>query len=129
MARTATDLGAKLKRIEVEINEARDKRAVAARDAAEKRDRFAATPNLSTSSREFREADAARAVVKGLDDEIADLQGAQVGPRRMLGREVTKARGDLSHTDMGEPGGCFASLRAKSVSTDDVGSTTDVGEP
>jgi HK97 family phage major capsid protein len=79
------DLKEKLKRVEAELAAKRDERAQAVKEREAAKEAFASADGYDTDSQEFKDADAAIKKVSGIDQEIADLQAAQVGILRMLG--------------------------------------------
>jgi HK97 family phage major capsid protein len=85
--RPMDDLRVKLRRVEDELHDLRDRRAVKKRDADAAKTQFAATPGHNTDSAEFKSAEAAVAAVKDLDGKIRDAQAAQVGILKLMGQE------------------------------------------
>lgn len=78
----------KLKHLEADLAQARDDRKdlQAAVDKAQAA--FASVPGYSTDSREFKEAEQAVRRLGTCDDRIAEMQAAQEGILRMLGRDT-----------------------------------------
>jgi hypothetical protein len=123
-----TDLAEKLSNIERDLSDTRGRRAVAARKAHVARDAFTKVPGYSTSSSEFRAAEAAVAEVKSLDEEIAQTQASQIGILKMMGRGDTRAR--PSSVDVNKAGGWLArEIRQKALGIDQIGSVQDLGSP
>jgi hypothetical protein len=90
MSSTATenpDLKVKLADIERALSDARDRRAVAARAAEASRDAFAKSKDLRAGSPAFNRAQADRDALKVVENEITELQQAQVAVLKMLGKE------------------------------------------
>src|SRR4051794_16636263 len=83
--RAPEGLRAKLRKCEDDLASLREQRAVAVRDADQKKAAFAASRGYDVNSAEGRAATAAVAKVRELDSQIAESQEAQVGLLRLIG--------------------------------------------
>lgn len=104
-------------------------RAELKRKADEARGRFAAEPDYKSATPAFREADAA---VKALAAKEDELDRARDEQRAMLALLSSESRGTTKAAGMGDltaPGAWMAESirRNKALTTDDVGSVTDLG--
>jgi HK97 family phage major capsid protein len=114
----------KLKKIEDELDTKRDELAEAAtvRDAA--RDAYAGTDDISPDSEEFKEAQEAVRVYGELADQIANLQAAQVGTLKMLGKDAPAPSGDRPSGDSSDPRGWDSSR----LFAEEMGDGNSVGD-
>jgi HK97 family phage major capsid protein len=109
----------KLRRIEAELAEQRDRRAVAVRERDEAREAFAKSDSLSQDSDEFKAAQEKVAALGSIDDRIAELQEMQVATLRMLGKDAPEPRHSRDTQSAGDPSDPRAGWRADALFSDD----------
>lgn len=95
----------KLKTIEAELASAREARVEAVKERDEARDAYAGIEDITPDSKEFKEAEAAVKALGEIDDKIANLQAAQVGTLKMLGKDAPQSAGSRAAGDPSDPRG------------------------
>ena len=128
ITRPGGDLKAKLEQAELAIADLRSQRAVASKDAAEAKARFAASSQLSTTSPAYKEAQAKVDRLREVDDALDDAREVQGGVLRMISGDTGRSKAALGG-DMKIPGAWLSQIAMKATLTTDVGSTTDLGGP
>ncbi len=107
----------KLTQIESELSEAREERAVRVRERDKTRNEYANSGDLSTGTQTFKRAERASEELRECDDRIADLQKAQVGALKMLGRDTPRGGRDQNGPRSGDFAGDAWAQAARALGT------------
>lgn len=91
----------KLRRVEADIAAARDERKELQATVDKARDEFASADGYDVNSEEFKAAEQSVRDLGACDDRIAELQSAQVGILRMLGKSAPPPAGDAQKASQG----------------------------
>jgi HK97 family phage major capsid protein len=117
----SVELKKKLAQIESNLKELREERAVKVKGRETAKEKFAATEGHDMDSQEFKDAREAVRAVGEIDDQITDLQTAQVEILRMLGEDTGNGNKSSSNGRDDEPGGRSADgWESQSLFTEEV---------